>query len=380
MTVLRSQEDPSSAPPPGAGPPITLRELARRSGVSTATVSRALNGRAEVSQSTRERIRRLAGELGYAPNEPARTLVRRRSDTIGLLWDTGHESRGLHHPFLQGLLASVRTALSEAGYHLMLLTTAGPQEPESTYVQAVRRHSLEGVIAMGRPADDRALRALAASGIPCAGLDVALDGPRTVGVASDNTGGAEAAVAHLHSLGHRRIATVTGPPELTPAAERLAGFRAACARLGLAVPQEYVAAGDFFLDSGRHAVRRLLALPEPPTALFAAGDMMAIGALHAVADAGLSVPGDLAVVGFDDIDAATLVRPALTTVAQDDRALGTAAVAALCELLGPEAVHPLPPRVLPTRLVVRGTCGARREAAGNQGCAKDAEAVKPDGP
>lgn len=362
MTVLRTQEpDPSSVPPPRTGPAITLRELARRSGVSTATVSRALNGRADVSQATRERIRRLAGELGYAPNEPARTLVRRRSDTIGLLWDTGHESRGLHHPFLQGLLSSVRTALSDAGYHLMLLTTAGPDDPDTTYVQAVRRHSLEGVIAMGRPADDRALRALAASGIACAGLDVALDGPRTVSVASDNAAGAAAAVAHLHSLGHRRIATVTGPPELAPAAERLAGFRAACARLALPLPEEYVVTGDFFLDSGRDAVRRLLALPDPPTALFAAGDLMAIGALHAAADAGRSVPGDLAVVGFDDIDAATLVRPALTTVAQDHRGLGTAAVAALSDLLGPEHPPPLPPRVLPTRLVVRGTCGARRE-------------------
>ncbi|MGW3245768.1 LacI family DNA-binding transcriptional regulator [Streptomyces sp. NPDC001070] len=364
MTVLRMQEDPSSVPPPRTGPPITLRELARRSGVSTATVSRALNGRAEVSQATRERIRRLAGELGYAPNEPARTLVRRRSDTIGLLWDTAHESRGLHHPFLQGLLSSVRTALSDAGYHLMLLTTAGPDDPDTTYVQAVRRHSLGGVIAMGRPADDRALRALAASGIPCAGLDVALDGPRTVSVASDNTAGAEAAVAHLHALGHRRIATVTGPPELAPAAERLTGFRTACARLGLPVPEEYVVTGDFFLDSGRRAVQRLLALPDPPTALFAAGDLMAIGAVHAVADAGHSVPGDLAVVGFDDIDAAALVRPALTTVAQDHRALGTAAVAALRDLLGPEPARPLPPRVLPTRLVVRGTCGARAARPG----------------
>jgi LacI family transcriptional regulator len=342
---------------------LNIRELARRSGVSTATVSRALNDRAEVSEETRARIRRLAVELGYAPNEPARTLVRRRSDTIGLVWDSGQEAAGLHNPFLLGLLSAVRTALSEADYHLMLLTTAGEDEPDAAYVQAVRRHNLEGVIALTTPPDDRCLRALAASTVPCAGIDTAFTGPRTVRVSSDNAAGAEAAVQHLYDLGHRRIATVTGPLHLPPAAERLAGYRRACVRLGLAVPDSYVVGGDFFLASGEAAGRRLLALDEPPTAIFAAGDQMAIGAMHAAADAGLSVPRDLAVVGFDDVDAAGLVRPALTTVAQDQRALGAAAVAALRDMLDAGPSSPVPaaePRIVPTRLVVRGSSGPRR--------------------
>jgi len=344
---------------------VNIRELARRSGVSTATVSRALNDRAEVSEETRARIRKLASELGYAPNEPARTLVRKRSDTIGLIWDSGQEARGLHNPFLLGLLSAVRTALSEADYHLMLLTTVGPQEPDTAYVQAVRRHNLEGVIMLTTPPDDHCLRTLAASSVPCAGIDTSYTGPLTVRVSSDNAAGAEAAVRHLHDLGHRRIATVTGPLQLPPAAERLAGYRRACAALGLRVPGEYVVEGDFFLASGESAGRRLLALPEPPTAIFAAGDQMAIGAMHAAADAGLTVPADLAVVGFDDIDAASLVRPALSTVAQDQRALGEAAVAALRDMLdaGPSAAarsEPEPPRIVPTRLLVRGSSGARR--------------------
>ena len=337
---------------------MNIRELARRSGVSTATVSRALNDRAEVSEATRARIRRLASELGYAPNEPARTLVRRRSDTIGLIWDSGQEAQGLHNPFLLGLLSAVRTALSEADYHLMLLTTAGGDEPDGAYLQAVRRHNLEGVIVLTTPADDRCLRTLAASTIPCAGIDTAFTGPRTVRVSSDNAAGAAAAVEHLYELGHRRIATITGPLHLPPAAERLAGYRRACERLGLAVPEEYVVEGDFFLESGQAAGRGLLAVAEPPTAIFAAGDQMAIGAMHAAADAGLSVPGDLAVVGFDDIDAAALVRPALTTVAQDQRALGETAVAALRGLLDPGAARTkltAEPYIVPTRLLVRGS-------------------------
>ncbi len=340
---------------------MDIRELARRSGVSTATVSRALNDRAEVSEATRTRILRLARELGYAPNQPARTLVRRRSDTIGLVWDTGYERLGLHHPFLQGMLSAVRTALSTAEHHLMLLTTAEPDDPEEVYVQAVRRHNLDGVIAMGTPADDRALLALAASPVACVGIDLPLNGPRTAWVTSDNAAGAAAAVRHLHGLGHRRIATITGPLHLPPATERLAGFRAECARLGLDVPQEYLATGDFFLASGEAAMRRLLSAPEPPTAVFAAGDQMAIGALHAAADAGVRVPHDLAIVGFDDIDAAGLVRPALTTVAQDPPGLASAAVQALTALVEAcaDGRPPAAPRVVPTRLVVRGSTSGR---------------------
>ena len=334
---------------------MNIRELARRSGVSTATVSRALNDRAEVSEATRAKIRRLASELGYAPNEPARTLVRRRSDTIGLIWDSGQEAIGLHNPYLLGLLSAVRTALSEADYHLMLLTNPGAEDQDSAHLQAVRRHNLEGVVVLTTPPDDRCLRVLADAGVPCAGIDTSFTGPRTVRVSSDNAAGAEAAVQHLYDLGHRRIATVTGPLHLPPAAERLAGYQRACARLGLAVPPQYVTEGDFFLASGEAAGKQLLALPDRPTAVFAAGDQMAIGILHAAADAGLSVPGDLAVVGFDDIDATTLVRPALSTVAQDQRALGEAAVEALRGLIDEEPVEPLRPYIVPTRLVLRGS-------------------------
>jgi LacI family transcriptional regulator len=334
---------------------VNIRELARRSGVSTATVSRALNDRAEVSEATRAKIRRLASELGYAPNEPARTLVRRRSDTIGLIWDSGQEAIGLHNPYLLGLLSAVRTALSEADYHLMLLTNPGAEDQDSAHLQAVRRHNLEGVVVLTTPPDDRCLRVLADAGVPCAGIDTSFTGPRTVRISSDNAAGAEAAVQHLYDLGHRRIATVTGPLHLPPAAERLAGYRRACNRLGLEVPPQYVTEGDFFLASGEAAGKQLLALPDRPTAIFAAGDQMAIGTMHAAADAGLSVPGDLAVVGFDDIDATTLVRPALSTVAQDQRALGEAAVEALRGLIDEEPAEPLRPYIVPTRLVVRGS-------------------------
>ncbi|HWB37233.1 MAG TPA: LacI family DNA-binding transcriptional regulator, partial [Rugosimonospora sp.] len=236
---------------------VDIRELARRSGVSAATVSRALNDRADVSPTTRARILELAAELGYSPSQPARTLVRKRSDTVGLIWDTGYERTGRRHPFLQDLLTALKRPLS-----------------------------------------------------------------------------------------------------LMPASERLAGYRYASARLGLPYRPEYVVHGDFFLDSGYQATRQLLALPEPPDAIFAAGDEMAIGTLHAIFDAGLTVPEDIAVVGFDDIEAACLVRPALTTVAQSPSDLCTSAVKALLSIIADGDHASLQPGVLPTRLVVRQSSGS----------------------
>jgi LacI family transcriptional regulator len=194
------------------------------------------------------------------------------------------------------------------------------------------------------------------------GVDLALAGERASYVASDNLGGARLAVRHLHGLGHRRIATIVGLAHTKPAADRLLGYRAELQELGLTPLPGYEAAGDFYMESGEAAMRELLALPEPPTAVFAASDMMAVGAIRAIEDAGLRCPDDVAVVGFDDIQLAELVSPALTTIRQDKRALGAAAARSLVELIdGTEgALHV---SVLPVELVVRESCGAAKGVA-----------------
>jgi LacI family transcriptional regulator len=335
---------------------VDIREVARRGGVSAATVSRALNDRADVSPQTRARILELAAELGYSPSQPARTLVRKRSDTVGLIWDTGYERDDSRHPFLQDLLVALKRPLSDAGYHLMLLATAESDAPVDVYLRAARQHSLDGVMLMGVDERHPAITALVEGAVPCVGVDLSLRGPRATYVSSDNRTGAASAVAHLHGLGRRRIAIINGPLNMMPASERLAGYRYQTAMLGLPARPEYVANGDFFLASGYDSTRRLLDLPEPPDAIFAAGDEMAIGAMHAIFDAGLYVPRDVAVVGFDDIEAATLVRPALTTVAQAPKDLCANAVDVLMAIIDGGGTPP--PRILPTHLVVRASCGA----------------------
>ncbi len=344
---------------------VDIRELARRSGVSVATVSRALNDRADVSPATRQRIVELARELGYSPNQPARALVRRQSDIVGLIWDTGYEAQGRHHPFLQDLLTGLKRPLSDAGYHLMLLSTAAADGHPDAYLRVARQHHLAGVIMMGVDQRHPAIGRLVDSAVPCVGVDLAVRGPRAAYVTSDNRAGAAIAVAHLASLGHRRIATITGPLDLMPATERLDGYRSALAAAGLSERPEYIEHGDFFLASGYDRMRRLLELAEPPTAVFVAGDEMAIGAMHAIGDAGRSVPGDVAIVGFDDIEPAILVRPALTTIAQDRQLMSRSAVRMLVDSIGDESptgpgtTDGTPrPQVVATKLVVRASCGA----------------------
>lgn len=340
---------------------VDITDVARECGVSVATVSRAFNDRPDVSAATRQRILETAAALGYVPNHQARSLVRRRSDTVGLIWDTGYELMGRHHPFLQDVLVGVKMALADAGYHLMLLAPGLGDARVEGYVQAAQQHNLDGVLLTGVDEHHSAVSTLVASGRACVGVDLALRAPAATYVTSDNRGGAADAVRHLHALGHRRIATITGPADLLPAVERLAGYREQLAELGVPWRADYVQEGDFFLASGRAAMQRLLALDEPPTAVFAAGDEMAIGALHAALDAGLSVPRDVSIVGFDDVQSAAVVRPALTTVRQDTMQLGAAAVALLTDLITRAAHGPAEtvaaPRVLPAALVVRDSTG-----------------------
>jgi LacI family transcriptional regulator len=180
-------------------------------------------------------------------------------------------------------------------------------------------------------------------------------------VMSENRDGAALAVRHLHELGHERIATVTGSLRTKPGADRLDGYREELARLGLEPREEYVAEGDFCDESGYRATRQLLRLDEPPTALFAASDLMAAGAIRAASELGVAVPDGLAVVGFDDIGLASLIQPQLTTVRQDMEALGEAAADALGRMIEDPQAEPVR-QLVPTELVVRSSSGAKRAA------------------
>jgi LacI family transcriptional regulator len=340
---------------------VDIREVARRSGVSMATVSRALNGRPDVSDATRSRIEEIARNLGYTPNQQARALVRRRSDMVGLIWDTSYVETKGRSPFLSDLLVGLKMALADTGYHLMLLSPQTADHGVNAFVQAAMQHGLDGVVLMGVDAHLPALAALINSGRPCVGLDLRVHGPRAGYVCSDNVAGAATAVGHLHGLGHRRIATIVGPQSMMAASDRLVGYRSAMADLRLTIREDYVVEGDFFRESGYTCMQTLLALKNPPTAVFAAGDEMAAGAMQAALDAGLEIARDISVVGYDDIELASIVRPPLTTISQDYLEIGQSAVTMLTQIIDNEVEAPPPVRV-PGELRVRASTGRLQSA------------------
>jgi LacI family transcriptional regulator len=338
----------------------TIREVAQLSGVSVSTVSRVFNGYDDVSPATRERVLASARQLDYAPTAAARTLVKHRSELVGVVLSTGVSHPDIHHPFFQGVLVGLRHGIGALGFDLLLFSTeqpSSPGSPEHSYLRRARQLRADGVVVMGVPRDDPEVQALAASPIPVIGVDLDISGDRTSYVTSDNVGGARLAIRHLHALGHSRIATITGPQDTKPGADRLLGYRAEMRALGLDARPDYEVEGDFYTESGEEAARRLLALDEPPTAVFAASDLMAVGAVRAVHAAGLRVPGDVSVVGFDDIQLAELVDPPLTTIRQDTIGIGVAAGRALVEQIENPDVTP-PVLTLPVELVVRASSGS----------------------
>jgi LacI family transcriptional regulator len=348
----------------------TIRELAARSGVSVATVSRVLNDYEDVSEKTRRKVLRIARELDYTPSGAARTLVMQRSHVLGVVLVTGEEHPDLQHPFLQEVLVGVKRLAGAEGYDLLLFATADTGNGFGTpdLVKRCRYHHVDGVVLIGVHAHDPEVRKLADSSIPCVAVDLDLLGRRTGYVISDNVEGARLAIRHLHEGGRTRIALIGGPTATRPGADRLLGYREELTRLELPYRDEYVREGDFYADSGYRATQELIAASEPPDAIFAASDLMAVGALRALEHAGLSVPDDVALVGFDDIQLASLVRPALTTVRQDGQGLGVAAAEALVRMLVEPEIGP-PVQVLPVELVVREStrtpaAGARPGAGG----------------
>jgi LacI family transcriptional regulator len=342
----------------------TIHEVARLSGVSVSTVSRVFNDYADVSEATRQRVLASARELDYTPSAAARTLVKRRSQLIGVILFTGYEHPGLQHPFFQEVLVGLKHGIGAVGYDLLLFASEQPganMGPHS-YLRRARHHRVDGVVLMGVSRTDREVEKLLESRIPIIGVDLEVVGERVTYVASDNLGGARLAVRHLHSLGHTRIATIAGPQDTKPGADRLLGYRAELQALGLEARPGYDPEGDFYAETGEAAMTGLLSLPEPPTAVFAASDLMAAGAIRTIEAAGRRVPDDVAIVGFDDIQIAPMLNPALTTIRQDKVGLGLAAARALLDLIERPDVNP-PVLTLPVELVERESSGSRRAAA-----------------
>ena len=324
----------------------TIKDVAERAGVSIATVSRALNDKSDVRGSTRERVREVAREVGYSPDPAARSLAGQTTRLVAIIVGDNAGHRDLSLIFFGRVLTAISRRLSESGYDPLLLP------PDDIGFD----HGVDAAILIGVDADDRLVRELGAREVPLVGVDVRCRG-RSAYVGSNHADGVRLALGHLHALGHRRIAHLAGATNTSAGAERLEAFRREAAVLGLEIPEELIRRADFSSASGYRETCALLALDERPTAIVAASDLMALAALQAIRDGGLQPGHDIAVVGFDDLEAAALAYPPLTTIRQDRRELGTLAASRAIELIEDPDATP-PDAILPVELVVRASSAA----------------------
>jgi LacI family transcriptional regulator len=321
----------------------TIKDVAARAGVSIATVSRALNDKGDVSRETRDRVRKVADEVGYSADPAARSLVTHKTRLVAVVVGDNAGHRDLSLVFFGKVLAAISGRLAQSSYDPVLLPR-GDIDAD---------HRFDAAVLIGVDDDDPLISALMSRGVPLVGVDVRLTGGAAY-VGSDHAAGMRLALGHLHALGHRRVAHIAGALNTVAGVQRVETFRAEARALSLDGSDELVRQGDFSSASGYRETCSLLALDPRPTAILAASDLMALAALQAIRAAGLEPGRDIAVVGFDDLEAAALAHPPLTTVRQDRRELGTVAATRAIELIEQPDVRP-PDTLLPVELVVRAS-------------------------
>ncbi len=342
----------SSNPISGADGPATIRDVARAAGVSVATVSRALNGATNVLPGTRQRIQDAARALRFTPSGAARSLITRRTDTVGALLPD------LFGEYFSELIRGIDQAARARGLHLLVSSSHGNVDEAAAALRAMNGR-VDGLIVMSPHADAGFLHDNLPGSLPAVLLNTAAELPGHARFVIDNFGGAQAMTHHLVASGRKRIAFIGGPAGNGEAQERLRGYRAGL-KPGM---RQSVFEGDFTEEAGALAGRRIAQTKPRPDAVFAANDMMAVGCLQALRDAGLRVPEDVALAGFDDIPIARYITPALTTIRVPIAVLGSAALDALAKAVEAPQAQATHTVVMPVELVVRHSCGATAAAA-----------------
>lgn len=327
-----------------------MREIARRAGVSLATVSRVINDSGYASAETRARVERAVAELQFTPNARARAMRRGESRMVGVLLPS------LNVHFFGILAHTIERALFQRGYQALICCTDEDPEQEARYIGTLLAQQVDGVLAASVLADAGQFRRIEAAGIPIVALDRDLPAVRSVTVKADHREGGRMMARHLRGLGHRAIGIIGAPDHSAPIRARLDGALEVLAADRLA--PAFVRLGpEHSFDACRDLATAALTAGEGVTAIIGTTDIAAIGAIHAAIALGRAVPADLSVIGFDDLPAARYVLPALTTVAQPLREIGALAVVQLCKMMAGEAVLAVLPDSLPLRLIRRDTTG-----------------------
>ncbi len=330
---------------------VTIKEVARRAGVSPATVSRVVNGQPLVADHVRDRVLEAIRDLNYRPNRVAQRLRAEESHLVGVILSD------IKNPFYTLVLSGIEQVLSGQGLSVLICNSNMHQERENGFISHMQSEGVAGLIVAPVKEQSAVLADAVKNGLPAVIVDRRMSKPITDVVLADNHNGVLLAIEHFVALGHRRIGILNGPQSLTSGRERYAGFQQAMAEAGLPIEDALVRFGDYQLETGYTLMRDLLETAAYPLALFVANNLMTIGALNAIHDMGLAIPGDVAIIGFDDLPWANSLNPPLTTVSQPAFEIGVHAAELLLNRLAfPD--RPVRAVVLGVDLIVRASCGS----------------------
>lgn len=334
---------------------MTIEQIAQLANISRSTVSRVLNNHPHVRPAVRERVLSVINEYGYAPSAAAQSLASRRTHVIGLVIPTT-VTEIFSDPFFGTAIHGITEASAQAGYFVMLSMVTMDNEP-GFYERILRSRHFDGVLMLASHVDDPILPRLRSDQLPLVSFGSHPYFQDLTWVDTEQREGACRAVIHLVGLGHRRVATITGPLNMVAGLERRDGYKQGLLETGLPIHPEFIIEGTWTQQSGYTAMQRLLSLRQQPTAVFVASDTMAIGAIRAINEAGFKVPSDIAIVAFDDLPIASYANPPLSTIRQPISEMSAAAVRLLINQIDFREERGQHIR-FPTELIVRDSCGA----------------------
>jgi LacI family transcriptional regulator/LacI family purine nucleotide synthesis repressor len=309
---------------------LTIKDIAKKAEVSVATVSKVMNGYDDIGEITKAKVLRIIKENNYRPNANAQSLRTNKSFLVGLFFKD-HQDSGVKHPFFRGIISGLEERLLENNYDMILFSANW--EDQFSYLEKCQFRNVDGAILMGVPKDDPKLPELLNAKIPSVFIDLDISDDKASYIISDNEKGARDAVRHLAELGHKKIAVIEGEEITIPTQKRLAGYKAEMKAQNLEIKDDWIIQGRFSVDGGIKAMEKILKLKDRPTAIFCMGDEIAVGAMQTIKEAGLNVPDDFSIVGFDDIEISQYLNPALTTIRQQKDEMGIEAANMVLEMI-----------------------------------------------
>lgn len=330
----------------------TIRDVAKRAGVAPITVSRVLNNPEAVRPATRQRVEEAIAALEYVPNHVARSLRSNRTNTLALVLTD------ITNPFWTTVARGVEDAASARRYNVILCNTDESEEKQTDYLTLLLRRRVDGFLLVPARSEPGPVQRIQQQNVPVVVLDRQVPGAQVDVVRADSVAGSAELIQHLLDLGHRQIAVLAGPRHVSSAAERVQGYQQALAANGLVFDEEWVRYGNFSVESGYAMASEFLQNGKQPTAFFAVNNFVALGALKALREKGIAVPGAVSVVSFDDLPASLLVEPFLTVAAQPAYEMGRRATELLLRQIAQPDAFPHEEVVLPTELIVRASSQA----------------------